>query len=325
MSADPKLVVFDTDPGIDDTMALAFLARRPEARIAAITTVFGNLDVETTTRNALLLRAALGLGDVPLAKGAAAPLHGAFGGGVPYVHGDDALGGVAAKLAERGDPGSVDPRPAHQVIIDLARANPGKIHICAVGPLTNLARALAEAPELPTLLAGVSVMGGAFGTNGRRGNVTPVAEANILSDPDAADLCATVPWPIRFIGLDVTEELVMEEAYLADIAAKGGADGQLIWDVSRFYQAFTHRTRGISGVFAHDTLAVMHVLAPDLFTMRSGPVRVVTNGIARGESIQRPDANSYPPNEWDDFPSQQVAIGMDVPRALAMFAETAFR
>jgi len=320
----PKPVIFDTDPGIDDAMALALLARRPEISLRAITTTFGNLDIASTTRNARLLHARLGL-CAPIAQGAHKPLATPFNGGVPWVHGADALGNTTSAYTDLPLP-PLDPRPAHQLIIDLARAHPGQLTIIAVGPLTNLARALQEAPDIANLIAGLSIMGGAFGTNGHRGNVSPVAEANFASDPHAADIVATAAWPVTFIGLDVTQELVMTEAYLRDLQEKGGADGQLIWDVSRFYQSFTQNTRDIQGVFAHDSLAALHAVRPDLFKTRPGPVRVVTEGLARGESIQRPNGAPLPPAPaWDDHPPQSVAIALDEPAALQAYAETAFR
>ncbi|NVN11460.1 nucleoside hydrolase, partial [Nguyenibacter vanlangensis] len=165
-------------------------------------------------------------------------------------------------------------------------------------------------------------MGGAFGTRGHRGNVSPVAEANILSDPEAADRVVTAPWPVTMLGLDVTQHVVMDAAYLDRLGA-AGADGAFLRAVSRFYQAFHERSRGLAGIFAHDSLAVIQVMAPHLFTLRRGPVRVACGGIADGQTIQKPDGVPCPPlPAWDVHPAQAVAVDVDAAGALTLYAET---
>ena len=133
-------VIFDTDPGVDDAMALLFLERHPDIDLIGITTAFGNASIETTTRNALYLKQQWNI-TAPVAKGSAEqfepsrrthpfPAH---------IHGDDGLGNI-------GVPDIVDvpldPRPAHQFIIDTVKANPGEVVLVAVGRMTNLANAL---------------------------------------------------------------------------------------------------------------------------------------------------------------------------------------
>ncbi|MBB2204182.1 nucleoside hydrolase [Gluconacetobacter takamatsuzukensis] len=312
-------ILFDTDPGVDDAMALYFLTRRPECELLAVTTVHGNLDIDTVTRNALWLAERLGL-DVPVAMGAATPLVRPAGAGVPHVHGASGLGDLTppAQLAR-----AVDPRPAWQVIVDTVRAHPHEVTLVAIGPLTNLALALRHDPAIAGLVAGVSLMGGAFGTHGHCGNVSPVAEANIRSDPEAADLVMTAPWKVTILGLDVTQQVVMDAAYLDRLEERGGADGAFLRAVSRFYQGFHERSRGLAGIFAHDSLAVIQVLAPHLFTLRHGPVRVVCGGLADGQTIQKPAGLPGPPAPaWDDAPSRAVAVDVDVGGVLALYAGT---
>ncbi|ACI51722.1 Inosine/uridine-preferring nucleoside hydrolase [Gluconacetobacter diazotrophicus PA1 5] len=312
-------VIFDTDPGVDDAMALRFLTRRPEFELLAITTVHGNLDVDTVTRNALWLAGWMGL-SVPVARGAEAPLCRDAGRGAPHVHGAGGLGDLT--LPDPLDR-TADPRPAWQVIVDLVRAHPHQVTLIAVGPLTNLALALRHDPAIAGLVAGVSLMGGAFGMHGHTGNMSPVAEANILSDPEAADQVMTAPWPVSILGLDVTQQVVMDAAYLDRLGAQGGADGAFLRGVSRFYQAFHERSRGLAGIFAHDSLAVIHAMAPHLFTLRHGPVRVVCGGLADGQTIQKPDGFPCPPTAaWDAFPARAVAVDVDVAGVLALYAGT---
>jgi purine nucleosidase len=231
----PKLkVLFDTDPGIDDAMALLLLARHPDVELLGISTVFGNAGIDTVTRNALYLKDVFGL-TAPVAQGAAGPIEGDHTAPPPHVvHGENGLGNIelpATILA------TSDPRSGHQLIIDLVRQHPNEITLVAVGRMTNLALALREAPEIAGLVKSVVVMGGAFGRNGHSGNVTPVAEANIFGDPVAADIAFGAPWPVTIIGLDVTKEVTMSRAYVEALAATGD-DGRFIRAISSHYETF---------------------------------------------------------------------------------------
>ena len=313
-----RKVIFDTDPGVDDAMALAFLTRRPELELIGVTTVLGNADIETVTRNALFLKDRLGFA-APVAQGSGVTLLGKHGEHARHVHGANALGDfpIPATITS-----SLDGRRGHRLMIDLIRASPGEVTIIAVGRLTNLARALDKDPEIARLVQGVVVMGGAFGTHGHTGNVSPIAEANIAGDPDAADAVFTAHWPVTIVGLDVTQEVVMASAFLQRLRDQGGEPGQLLHDLTRFYLSFHQRSRKLDGIFTHDTLAVAYAVDPTLFTTREGPVRVICGGLASGQTIQKLERAPYPTTAWDPHPSQSVCIGVDVPRMLALIEAT---
>ena len=313
-----RKVIFDTDPGVDDAMALRLLTRRPELELLGVTTVHGNADIDTVTRNALHLKQRFGF-TAPLAKGSGVTLLNRQGQGAPHVHGRNGLGDIAISDPDHAQ---LDERRGHRMMIDLVREHPHEVTIIAVGPLTNLARALDKDPEIARLVQGVVVMGGAFGTHGHFGNISPVAEANIANDPEAAEAVFTAPWPVTIIGLDVTQEVVMDAAYLDCLRQAGGEDGQFLWEVTRGYHAFHQRTRRVDGIFTHDSLAVAYVLAPGLFTLRRGPVRVVCGGIASGQTIQKPENSSFPLGAWDAHPSQSVAVDVDAAGVLALYAGT---
>ncbi|MCQ8239429.1 nucleoside hydrolase [Rhizosaccharibacter radicis] len=317
-----RKVIFDTDPGVDDAMALMFLARRPELELIGVSTVLGNAGIEQVTRNALFLRDRIGF-DAPVAQGSGVTLAGISGNEALHVHGRNGLGDIAVP---EGAAGPLDERRGHRMIIDLVRAHPHEVTIIAVGRLTNLARALEKDPEIARLVREVVVMGGAFGTHGHTGNVSPVAEANLFGDPDAADIVFTAPWPVTIVGLDVSQEVVMDEGFLRCLGESGGEDGRFLRDVSRFYQEFHRRSRGLDGIFAHDSLAVAFAVRPELFTLRRGPVRVVSNGLAVGQSIQKPEGAPFPPGgAWDAHPAQSVATGIDTSGFLRLYAETFIR
>ena len=171
--------MLDVDTGIDDTIALLYAALHPDVRLIGAGAVWGNVAVEIAARNTAHALAMAGLGVLPVATGAAGPL---AGGPVDYgyfVHGDDGQGNA-------GDPtfsAELVSRSAAEQIVGLAQAHPGEIEIVAVGPMTNVALALGLCPELPSLVRGLTIMGGAAFAPGNR---TPVAEANIWHDPEAA-------------------------------------------------------------------------------------------------------------------------------------------
>ncbi|MFL9892285.1 nucleoside hydrolase [Paraburkholderia sp. RL17-381-BIF-C] len=311
-------VIYDTDPGVDDAMALVFQALHPDIELLGLTSVFGNATIETTTRNARFLAGRFAKG-VPVAQGAAAPLKRAAPEPLAWIHGDNGLGNIALNTAEQA---ALDTRPAHRFIIDTVRTHPGEVTLLAVGPLTNLALALADDPQIASLVKQVVIMGGAFGTDGVLGNVTPAAEANILGDPDAADIVFGAAWPVAIVGLDVTQRTIMSHDYLASLRARGGAAGQFVWDVSRHYEAFHEQSAQLAGIYVHDSSAVAYVLAPHLYTTRSGPVRVLTDGIAVGQSIQKPSTMPVPAPAWDSRPDCKVCMDVDVPGMLALYERT---
>ncbi len=307
-------ILFDTDPGIDDAMALLMLARDPRAELVGITTVFGNAPVTTTTANALALCEHFGIA-APVARGAAQALALPPRGFPEEIHGRDGLGNVGLPAARER---VIDALPAPDFISALARRHSGELTLVAVGPLTNLALALQLDPELPQHVKQVVVMGGAFGMHGHGGNVTPVAEANIFSDPHAADRVFTTDWPVTLVGLDVTHEVLMHTAYLDALGRDGGVQGRFIRDITRCYEDFYNARTG-GGIFSHDASAVACALDPSAFTLRRGPVRVVTEGLALGQTIQAPEGLKFGATDWDGHPSQTACIGVDAPRLLAEF------
>ena len=281
-------VIFDTDPGIDDAMALAMLALDPRAELVGITTVFGNVPIRLTTRNALALRERFGIDHVPVARGAR-PLVKPAGDFADFVHGANGLGnvGLPSRWRARSAPGRAVHRRDGAPAFGRAGAGAGR---AADQPGAGAA----ARPELPRHVREVVLMGGAFGTHGHGGNMSPVAEANIFNDPHAADLVATAPWPVTFVGLDVTHEVVMTTGYLDELGARGGPHGAFLRDITRFYEAFYEfRTGG--GICCHDATAVACALDASAFTRRPGAVRVVTEGLAAGQTIQSVRGSRFPP------------------------------
>jgi inosine-uridine nucleoside N-ribohydrolase len=306
-------VIFDTDPGVDDAMALAFLAAHPDVEVVAVTAVHGNAAVDVTARNAAFLKERLGI-EAPVYAGAADPLKIERRAAPAFVHGHDGLGDAGATAGFAGAP---SPGFAPNEIVRLVRERPGEITLLAVGPLTNLALALQRNPQISELVRQVVVMGGAFRTPG---NVSPVAEANIACDPHAADLVFTAPWPVVAVGLDVTHRTILPTER-GQALAQANPTGRLLWEISRSYEALYKVRNGFAGCALHDATAAAYVVRPELFGTADGPVRVVTEGLAAGQIVQRTPI-AYPPTPWDGYPDQTVCIGVEAEAVVQLFVDT---
>jgi len=308
-------VIFDTDPGIDDAMAMRLIQCSPELDLIGITTVFGNASVETTTHNALHLAARFGI-DVPVVRGAGDPLSNARLPEPTHVHGHNGLGDI--DLSGFALP-ALHPLTAAEFLVEKIRAHPGEITLIAVAPLTNLALALRLAPDIADKVAEVVVMGGAFGLGPRRGNVTPVAEANIINDPHAADIVVTADWPVTMIGLDVTMRCILSTEKATDLESLGGPPEIFLAEIARPYSALYKQNYDIDGCCLHDVAAVAYAIDPGLLRFGSGPMRVVTEGISVGQTIMRPDSQRFPPGAWDGYRSQRAAEDVDTAALVDLF------
>ena len=299
-------------------MALLLLKRAPGVDIVGVTSSFGNGTIETTTRNLLYLCQVFGI-DAPVSEGAAGPLIGDARPPPDHVHGANALGDIVIPDVPRT---ALHEKTADAFIVDMVRRHPHQITLVAVARLTNLALALRRDPSIAGLVRQVIVMGGAFGFHGHSGNLTPVAETNIHGDPLAADEVFGAPWPVTVVGLDVTEETIMPAETVAQIGRHGGPKGRFIHDIARFYLDFHKETESMDAMFTHDASAVACLMDPSLFTTRRGPIRVVTEGIAIGQTIQKPDAKRGTPPAWAGRPSQTICTGVDAPRLLDLYYRT---
>ena len=316
-------VIYDTDPGVDDAMALYYALAHPALDVVGITTTYGNVTVEQAAVNALYLTALAGRAEIPVTQGVKTPW--VKPGETPpaHIHGADGLGNLASREKTSNQ---LDPRSSAQFIVDMARAAPGEITLVAVGPLGNLALALKIEPKLPTLLREVILMGGSVT---EPGNVSPVAEANIWGDPHAADKVFTAGWKLAMVGLDVTHQVIMSVALFKKIADhhKHVATDTLHTAVgfyANFYSGLYPHVAKIHGCFGHDVLAFIYLTNPELFKVLAGRVRVATEGIAQGQTmLDRRPTIGYAQRGWDaPLPETQVCMQVDAAGAGRVFEET---
>ena len=209
-------IIIDTDPGIDDAMAIQLAFAHPGLEVLGLTTVFGNVHVDKATRNALRLVEMAGV-DCPVAEGAAVPLVRPAEPPGYYVHGPEGFGDHPAETP-RGRAHELD---AAGFIIQTLRNHPREVTLVPIGPLTNIATALRREPAIASKVRGVVVMGGAIEV---RGNVSEWAEANVWHDPHAAAEVFAADWPVTLVGLDVTERTRCGPMDFARIAAHAPAD-----------------------------------------------------------------------------------------------------
>jgi len=266
-------IILDTDPGIDDAIALCYALNHPELEVLALTTIYGNVAVDLATENALRL-VELNLGKsngvpVPVATGTSKPLEIAPNPVADFVHG---IPKPSLQPASQS---------AAELIVDLIHKHPGEITIVAVGPLSNIALALELSPDIATLTKKVVVMGGAFH---REGNVTPHAEANIWNDPHAARQVFTAQWPLTVHGLDVTYKISFSPAYLDQLAAHSDKVGSFLRDAAKFYIKFYKKQLNFDGCCPHDQLALSYITNPEWYTLEGGVLNVITEGESIGKT-----------------------------------------
>jgi inosine-uridine nucleoside N-ribohydrolase len=315
MPVKPQRIIIDTDPGVDDAMAIFLALRSPELKVEAITAVSGNVPLAFTLPNALRLVEIAGHPEVPVAGGAAFPLVRRLVTAA-YVHGNNGLGGVEfpdAKIKPVAE-------TASQLICRIVRANPGEITIAAVGPLTNIATVLKSDPGIAKLIKSFALMGGSLSG----GNITPAAEFNFYVDPEAARVVFDSGVPILMVGLDVTHKVLLRESHVRTLEAAQNPVSQAAAKIMRATLARISKTNDETVVAMHDPLTIASLIDPSVVTLRDYYVQIETAGeITAGQSIgySHGPVRRSPPLDTGDAagaipmeeykPNCKVAVGVD--------------
>lgn len=304
-----RKLLLDASPGVDGAIALLLALSTRELDVVGVTTTFGNVDTKRATLNVRSLLELHERDDLPVAAGAPGPLCGTRPRYARHVHGKNGLGGLAFRRPRTRPL----PLSAAEFIVRRVMASPGELTLVTFGPLTNLALALELEPRLSQNVAGVVALGGALEVHG---NVTASAEANFFNDPLAAMRVLTAGWPLTLVGLDVTSRVVMTPAYLQSLRQPGQRTGELIWDLTRYSEAFHLQHYGLAGLHGHAPTALAYVLAPELFAVEESEFHVKTRGPERGHTARRAIPPGLQRRAFRRIP--RVCVDVDAQRVLAL-------
>ena len=294
----PLKVILDTDPGVDDPIAILMALAWPDLELAGITTVGGNVTVARATRNALALLEYAGRQEVPVAEGAAKPLRGRYG----YSYSFHGLTGLSRRL----------PRPSRRAIdahaVDFLgqklQSQPDQYHLVALGPLTNLARLMAKYPEALSQAASIVVMGGAVDIPG---NVTPHAEFNFYSDPAAAREVMSSGIPLILIDLGASRQAFITRNEVDGLKSTSRIGRLAVQILKNWFRRDPNRWR----FEFYDPLALAAALRPDLInTCQLGLGVETTDNVRLGQS--KVESNNGPTS---------VAKGVDSKAFSTLFDE----
>ncbi|MBT4243061.1 MAG: nucleoside hydrolase [Planktomarina temperata] len=292
-----KLII-DTDPGIDDAMAILYAIAAPEIDLLGMTTVFGNVTTPKATRNALYLLEQAGI-EIPVAEGLHRPRIGPPFPPTSAVHGAEGFGTLAVPTPQRR--ALVETAPEY--LVRMVRAHQGELLLCPIGPLTNIAAAMELDPSFCSNLKGMVVMGGSLRAGG---NITPAAEANFYHDPHAADFVLRHGCNITLVGLDVTNRVICPRSFFARLASESPKMGGLLHYMAEFYIDFYETVGKFAGCGMHDPSALVACIAPELFTTEPHALRVALSGDRSGEMIAVANSTAQAVNVCTDVQAEAV-------------------
>ena len=304
----PKRILIDTDPGIDDSLAILLALSSPEISLEGLSVVHGNCSLEQSTVNGLSILELTCASHIPVAKGCELPL-------VqpsllaPETHGDTGLG--YAKLPE---PQS---RPIRQhgsdFLIERIMSHPGEITLVAIGPLTNVALAIRQEPRIVNALKELIIMGGAIR---QEGNTTALAEFNTYVDPHAAYIVYHAGIPTTLVSLDVSYQCVLTRPDVDRLLQIDSPLTRFIADTTRFYMEFHDEYQGVEGCVINDPLALALTFVPALCNYQYLPVDVdIFSSVSLGKTF----ADFYNYNKKPA--NMQVALGVRARDFIELFLE----
>lgn len=301
-------IILDCDPGHDDAIALLLAARHPDIDLLAVTTVAGNQSVDKTTLNALKVCTLANIRSVPIARGMDRPLvrpakH------APDIHGESGLDGPRMPEPDI----ELDQRHAVDLIIELLLNSEGDITLVPTGPLSNIAAAIRSEPAILPKIRAISLMGGAIGL----GNVTPSAEFNIHTDPEAAEIVFNCGRPITMIPLEVTHQALATGAVTQRLREAGRPVATFAADLLVFFADTYHRVFGFPAAPVHDPCAVAAVIDPFIIRAHTMHVAIETSGAwTAGRTV----CDVY--GKLEREPNARVGYALEVERFWDMVIET---
>lgn len=304
----PKHIILDSDPGIDDSLAILLALASPEIVLDGISTIHGNASTAQVTRNALAILELAKAGDIPVYKGCDLPLvkESLLS---PETHGNSGLG--YAKLSE---PQS-RPQIKHgcDFLIESILSSPNEITLVAIGPLTNVAMAIRKEPRIVEKVKEVFIMGGAIQ---HAGNTTALAEFNTFVDPHSAHIVFHSGMPITLTPLDVTYQCIFLKADLDRLLRIDSPITKFIADATRFYMEFHDEYQKIDGCVINDPMTLALTFMPEICDYQELVVDVdISTGVGLGNTF----ADFY--NYEKKAPNMKVAMGVRPRMFMELFLE----
>ena len=266
----PRKIIIDTDPGQDDAVAILLaLASPDEIDVLGVTAVAGNVPLPLTQKNARIVCELAGKSDTLVFAGCDAPLVRKLVT-AEHVHGKTGLDGP--QMADPTMP--LQDQHAVDYIIETLRAHDaGTVTLCPLGPLTNIASAFKNAPDIVEKVQELVLMGGAYF---QVGNITPAAEFNIYVDPEAAKIVFDSGVPIVVMPLDVTHKALTTRPRVDAFRAMGTKVGDMVAAWTDFFERFDKEKYGSEGAPLHDPCVIAYLIQPDLYTGRHVNVEIET-------------------------------------------------
>lgn len=316
----PRKIIIDTDPGIDDSMAIFYALNSPEIELLGLTTIFGNASTETCTTNALRLLEIAGRSDIPVHKGAEKPISSERRGSPEFVHGLDGQGNSNLSPPKT----SVQSQTALEFLHKTIRHNPGEVTLVPIGPLTNIAELFIHDSTIDQDIKEIILMGGNAISEG---NATPTAEANIINDPEAADIVFSANCEISMVGLEVTNKVFMTKDEINILCQFDDPRSEHLKKIIPFYYDFLSSFFEKEGMPTHDSSAITYLIDRSLFRTLNYPIKVETEGISRGKTwmgmgISR---NEGGPSErlkpWEGRKNVNVCVDVDAEKVISLILD----
>jgi len=307
-------IIIDTDPGIDDTMAIFLSLNSPELDLLGLTTVYGNTSTDQGTINALRILEISSRQDIPVFGGADKPLKTQYTGKGQFVHGHDGQGNTNL------DPPSTKAESGSAVdfLEKIIKENPGEIILVPIGPLTNIAELLLKNPKIAKDIKEIVLMGGNALS---QGNASPSAEANIRNDPEAADIVFAADCEISMVGLDVTNQVFMGKEDIEKIVNFDSPQTKHLKKIFPFYVDFLTQFFDKEGMATHDSSAIAYLIDRNLFKTIQYPIVVETLGISRGKTWMGTGMDQLDHNPWENRRNVNICIEVDEEKVIDLIIE----
>ena len=316
----PRKIIIDTDPGIDDSMAIFYALNSPEIELLGLTTIFGNASTEICTTNALRLLEIAGRSDIPVYRGAEKPISSELRGSPDFVHGPDGQGDSNLSPPKT----SVQDETALEFLHKTIQDNPGEVTLVPIGPLTNIAELFIHDSSIEQDIKEIILMGGNAISEG---NATPTAEANIINDPEAADIVFSANCEISMVGLDVTNKVFMSKEEINILCQFDDPRSEHLKKIIPFYYDFLSSFFGKEGMPTHDSSAITYLLDRSLFSTLNYPIKVETEGVSRGKTwmgmgISRNEGGlSERLKPWEGRENINICVDVDAEKVISLILE----